>query len=53
MIQKAIEEAYNAGKKLQTQGNSVFIRGFSKTYDMVVEIWVDLKTYVIKTAWPK
>ena len=53
MIQKAIQEAYNTSKKLQTQGDSVFLSGFSKTYNIVVQMWVDLKTMVIKSAWPK
>ncbi|MBR0577466.1 RHS repeat-associated core domain-containing protein, partial [Proteiniclasticum sp. BAD-10] len=53
MIQKAIQEAYNTGKRVQTQGDSVFLRGFSKTYNTVVEMWVNLKDKIIETAWPK
>ena len=53
MISKAIDEAYTVGKKIQTQGDRVFIRGFSKTYNTVVEMWVNLKEKIIESAWPK
>ena len=53
MIQKAIEEAYNTSKKLQAQGDRVFLQGYSKTYERIVQMWVNLKNKVIETAWPK
>jgi hypothetical protein len=53
MIQKAIEEAYNTSKKLVTTGERVFLKGVSETYRISVEMWVNIKTKVIETAWPK
>ena len=52
-IVKAIHEAYMNGKKIQTQGDSVLVRGFSATYNLIIDIWVNLVNMTIETAFPK
>ncbi len=51
-INKAIKEAYGSCEKITTQGERILVRGFSKTYDIVIEMWVNVKDYVIETAYP-
>ena len=51
-INKAIQEAYGTCEKIITQGERILVRGYSKTYDMVIEMWVNVKDYVIETAYP-
>jgi hypothetical protein len=52
-IQKAIREAYEAGSRLATQGERIFVMGYSNTYRIFVQMWVNVKTLVIESAWPK
>jgi len=52
-IKRAVEESYSTCEKIQTQGERVLVRGFSKTYNIVVEMWVNVKDYIIETAYPK
>lgn len=51
-ILRAIKEAYNNCSKLQTQGDRVLLEGFSESYNLLVQIWVNLTTRVIETAYP-
>ncbi len=53
MISRAIQEAYNTAEKIKTQGERIFLRGYSKTYKTIVEMWVNIKDKTIETAWPK
>ena len=50
---KAIYEAYNASTKIQTQGVRVKLVGYSSTFRMTIEIWLNLVTEMIETAYPK
>lgn len=50
-IEKAIIEAYKNGKKLKSQGDRVKIEGYGG--GMKIEMWVNLKTKIIETAYPK
>ena len=52
-VRRAIEEAYKVCEKIQTQGNNVLVRGYSETYNMVIEMWVNIKDRIIETAYPK
>ena len=52
-VRRAIEEAYKVCEKNQTQGNNVLVRGYSETYNMVIEMWVNIKDRIIETAYPK
>ena len=52
-VYKAIEEAHNNSHKLKTQGWNVLIEGYSKTYNLVIRMWVNVKDYIIETAYPK
>lgn len=51
-IKKAIEEAYKKSTRIQTQGDRVKIRGYSKTYNLIIEMWVNAKRRIIETAYP-
>ncbi len=51
-IIKAIWEAYDSCSKLKTQGDRVLVSGYSYTYNLVIEIWVNIKTKIIETAHP-
>lgn len=50
-IKDAIMTAYKNSKKIQTQGDSVKLQGYSG--NMKIEMWVNVKTKTIKTAYPK
>ena len=50
---KAIYEAYQHSSKLQTQGDSIKVVGYSETYDILIEMWINVVTYIIETAYPK
>lgn len=52
-IEKAVEEAYNTSEKLKTQGYSILVEGYSSTYKIIIDIWVNLKDKIIETAYPK
>ncbi len=46
-IEKAVRQAYRFGKRIKTQGDTVKIRGNG------IEMWVNIKTKVTETAYPK
>jgi hypothetical protein len=46
----AVLAAYRTGKRVGTQGNRVKVRG--TVDDMVIEMWVNLTTKRIETAYP-
>jgi len=49
-VEKAIREAYRHGKKINTQPTQVSVEEY---YDgMKIEMWIDLATNEIKSAWP-
>lgn len=50
-IENAIREAYKSGKRLKTQGDRVKIEGNGG--GMKIEMWVNIKTKTIETAYPK
>ena len=52
-IAKAIYEAYSNASKLQTQGPRVKLIGFSQTYNLVIEMWLNIVDLIIETAYPK
>ena len=51
-ILRAIQEAYNHSSKIKTQGERILLRGFSNTYNLIIEIWLNLEKMVIETAYP-
>ena len=51
-ILRAIREAYEVAEKVQTQGNSVKLQGFSETFGIWIEMWVDIVDKILKTAYP-
>ena len=50
-IEKAIKNAYKNGERIKTQGDRVKIQGISD--GMLIEMWVNTKTKIIETAYPK
>lgn len=50
---KAIYEAYSNASKLKTQGDHVKIKGYSESFNLIIEMWIDTVDYIIKTAYPK
>ena len=50
-IEKAIREAYKNGKRMETQGTQVRVRGISSD-GTVIDIWIDTGTGIIEGAWP-
>ena len=50
-IENLVREAYKHAKKIDTQGDRVLVRGNSG--DMNIEMWVNTKTKMIETAYPK
>jgi hypothetical protein len=50
-IEMAILEAYRRGKRIQTDGNLVQVQG-QTTRGLLIEMWVNLKTRIIETAYP-
>ena len=50
-IERIIREAYKHAEKIETQGERVFLRG--PWGDNVIEMWVNLATKTIESAWPK
>ena len=51
-ILKAIQEAYNNSSKIYTQGERILVRGYSDTYDLLIEMWVNILDFIIETAYP-
>ena len=49
---KAIYEAYQYSSKLQTQGDRIKVIGYSETYNILIEMWINVVTYIIETAYP-
>lgn len=49
-IEKTVRDAYKNGKKVQTQGDRVLVRG--EANGVKVEMWVNTKTNTIETAYP-
>ena len=52
-VVNAVYEAYKNSTKLKTQGNSIKLLGYSESYNLWIEMWVDIFEFVIKTAYPK
>ena len=52
-IVKAIYEAYSHSSKLKTQWHNIKLVGYSDTFDLVIEMWIDTILDVITTAYPK
>ncbi len=52
-VVKAIYEAYEHAKRLQTQGDRIKLIGSSSTFNLLIEMWINVVTYVIETAYPK
>ena len=52
-IAKAIYEAYKYSSKLQTQGDRIQLQGWSNSFDLLIEMWINTVTYVIETAYPR
>ncbi|WP_284415853.1 RHS repeat-associated core domain-containing protein, partial [Acidovorax sp. SUPP3334] len=50
-IEKSIKEAYGNSKRISTQGERVLVQGQSG--GKTIEMWVNTKTKVIETAYPK
>jgi hypothetical protein len=50
-IEAAIRQAYRYGKRSQSQGERVFVTGPYGKH--TIEMWVNTKTKMIETAWPK
>jgi RHS repeat-associated protein len=50
-IENVIKNAYQHGKKVKTQGDRVKVQG--KSGGITIEMWVNTKTKVIETAYPK
>ena len=50
---KAIYEAYKSSSKIQTQGDRIRLIGYSDSYNLVIEIWLNVVTKIIETAYPK
>jgi hypothetical protein len=52
-VAKAIYEAYNASSKLQSQGSRIKLIGYSNTFNLIIEMWINITTKIIETAYPK
>ena len=50
---RAIYEAYSNSTKLQTQGTNIRIMGYSNSFNLFIEMWIDITEFIIKTAYPK
>jgi len=50
-IENAVRNAYKHGNKLRTQGDRVLVEGVSD--GIKIEMWVNTKTKIIETAYPK
>jgi len=50
-IEKAIRTAYRYGKRIQTQGDRVKVVGTSN--GLTIHMWVNIRTKVIESAWPR
>ncbi|CAN7172069.1 RHS domain-containing protein [Acidovorax sp. LjRoot129] len=50
-IERSIKEAYGNGKRIQTQGERALVQG--KSGGKTIEMWVNTKTKIIETAYPK
>ena len=50
---KLIQEAYNHSSKIATVGDRIKLRGYSSTFNVVVEIWINIADFVIESAYPK
>jgi len=51
-VERSIREAYKNGKKVKTQGDRVKVRGTDSS-GRTVEMWVNLRTKTVETAYPK
>ena len=52
-VLKAIREAYNHSSKLTSIGDRIKLSGYSDTFGLVIEIWLNIADDVIETAYPK
>ena len=50
---KAIYEAYETSSKLRTQGERIMLIGYSSSYNLTIELWLNTITKYIETAYPK
>ena len=52
-VMKAVYEAYSTSSKLKTQGHNIKLIGYSQSFNLMIEMWVDTIELIIKTAYPK
>ena len=52
-VVKLIHEAYNHSSVLATVGERIKLIGYSSTFNMVIEIWLNVAEKVIESAYPK
>ena len=52
-VTKAIFEAYKTASKLQTQGDRIKLIGYSDSFKLTIEMWINVVEYIIETAYPK
>jgi hypothetical protein len=50
---RAIYEAYQHSSKQQTQGDRIRLIGTSDSFGLIIEMWINVITNVIETAYPK
>lgn len=52
-VVKLIQEAYNHSSKIATVGDRIQLIGYSDTFSMAIEIWLNIAEKVIESAYPK
>ena len=51
-ILKAIQEAYHNSSRIYSQGERILVEGYSHTYNLVIQMWVNIVDFIIETAYP-
>ena len=52
-ITKVVHEAYSNASKLKTQGIRIKLGGYSDTFQIAIEMWLNVAEKIIETAYPK
>jgi len=51
-VEKAVRDAYRHGERVRTQDDRILVRGQDSVSRLTIEMWVNVKTRTLETAYP-
>ena len=51
-MSNAIQEAYNNCSRVRSNGIRILVEGKSETYNVVIQMWINIYDHIIETAYP-